>query len=688
MWTRRTFLQSAVSAPLAIALTPAVAASPLISFRVGPAHWLEDQPFHLLLNFLSEHEGIVNELSFFTSDTHPPLPLEVIEQRAERLAVILPKVRLAGMRAGINVLSTMGHHEENLENSLKARWQRVRDPFGNESRGSFCPAHPELQEYARQIYAALAKANPDFFWIDDDIRLLGHKPVTFTCFCDLCLRNFSAESGTSYTAETLVAAFDSGSTEDKIAIRRRWLEHNRGTTDQILRVVENAVHSVKPGLPLGFMTGDRFYEGYDFERWAKTLAGPGLAPVRWRPGGGFYSDETLLNLVDKAHAVGRQVASLPAFVVNIQSEVENFPYQPLRKSVKTTVTEASTYMAAGTTGTAFNVLSLMPGPLDEYKPLYERIAEFRPLYARMKSELGRSVVRGVWPAWNKDAFAALNLDGKWFSGGKLPFNDPYTLGEIGIPMAYSNAGASVTALTGAMVRLFSIEELREMFRGGVLMDVEAWIELRNLGLAKWTGLDEISVIEHDSFEVLSGDPVNGSFAGWSRDCRQSFSPNRAYSMRPVNGARILAGLKQYGGRDAGPCAIAYENDLGGRVVVMGYFPWSQFHDLGKATQMKSICQWLSRDGMPLRIDTFAKVAVWCRAGERGSQGIIILNTSLDSITELVISVPRQVASCAVVAADGIERRAALRSGPPGTNHSEIVIREVQPWSIPLLLLRT
>jgi hypothetical protein len=545
-----------------------------------------------------------------------------------------------------------------------------------------------LQQYVHQIYTSLAKTNPDFIWIDDDIRLLGHKPVTFTCFCDLCLRNFSTEVGISYTRMALVAAFDSGSNDEKIAVRRLWLAHNRDTIDHILRVVERAVHSVKPGLPLGFMTGDRFYEGYDFERWAKTLAGPDQAPVRWRPGGGFYSDETLLNLVDKSNAIGRQVASLPSFVTTVQTELENFPYQPLRKSVKTTVTEAAAHIAAGATGTAFNVLTLMPNPLDEYEPLYARIAELRPLYSRMQSELGRSVVRGVWPAWNKDAFAALNLAGRWFSGGKLPFSDLYTLGEIGIPMAYSKARACVAALAGPMVRVFSVEELRQMFGGGVLMDVAAWLELRALGLAKSTGLEEIDAIDHDAFEVLSADPLNGGFAGWSRDCRQSFTPQRAYAMRPVDRARALAKLMQYGGRDAGPSAIAYENDFGGRVVVMGYFPWSQIHDSGKTAQIKAVCRWLSRDGMPVSIETFAKVSVWCRDGERGRQGIVVLNTSLDTIPELALSVPRRLASCTVVNEQGKEYQTTVTRGALGTNYSRFKIREVQPWSIQLVLLRT
>ena len=136
-------------------------------------------------------------------------------------------MRTLGMGAGINVLATIGHHEENLSHSLQAPWQRLRDPSGKECRGSFCPAHPELRDYVRRVYSTMAKAGPDFIWIDDDVRLLGHKPITYSCFCDLCVRRFSEEAGQIFTRESLVAAFDSGPLERRLGLRRLWLEHNR-----------------------------------------------------------------------------------------------------------------------------------------------------------------------------------------------------------------------------------------------------------------------------------------------------------------------------------------------------------------------------------------------------------------------------------------------------------------------------
>src|SRR5215831_20219056 len=116
---------------------------PLIAFRIFPAHWLTDERFQSLLDLPSRQPGVVDELAFFTSATHAPLRMNEIERRAQRLAEILPRARARGFRAGINVLATIGHLEENLTNSLQVSWPQAMDPSGRVCRGSYCPAHPE-----------------------------------------------------------------------------------------------------------------------------------------------------------------------------------------------------------------------------------------------------------------------------------------------------------------------------------------------------------------------------------------------------------------------------------------------------------------------------------------------------------------------------------------------------------------
>ena len=646
----------------------------LIAFRIGVPLWLTEDRFAATLEFFSRERGAVDELAFFTSATHPPLPLEEMERRAARLGEILPRVRGAGMAAGINVLATMGHHEENLANSLQAPWQRVRDITGRECRGSFCPAQPELLDYARRIYTRMAEAGPDFIWIDDDVRLAGHKPVNYGCFCELCLGRFSELAGRKFTRESLREAFDSGPYESRLRIRRLWLEHNRRTIDELFRQIETAVHRVKPGLPLGFMTGDRFYEGYAFSRWAKTLAGGGNAAVRWRPGGGFYSDETPLGLVEKAHAMGRQVAALPASVRVIQSELENFPYQRLRKAAATTVVEAAAHMAAGSTGTAFNVLTMYRDPLEEYLPLYRRIAEARPFYAALEEALGRAPARGIWPAWNGDTFAVANAGGRWLEGGRMPLGEPYVLAETGIPLCYDPAGRTATALCGAAPLAFTEKELGEIFSGGVLMDTEAWQAMESLGLARWTGVQGREGVDADATEVLARHALNGRFAGWSRDCRQSFWWERAWRLKLDPAAETLARMVDYGERDLGPCMSVFRNELGGRVVVAGYYPWSQIHSLSKSTQMKSVCDWLSGGRLPVVCETFAKVVVWSRG-----RGVVVLNASLDALPEVELRVSEARTEFTHVTLGGGRSTIAAEG-----NRRRVKLANLAPWSIHLL----
>ncbi|MCL5102603.1 MAG: hypothetical protein M1133_00620 [Armatimonadetes bacterium] len=318
-----------------------------ISFRIRPPIWMDETIFEELLRVFAEHPGITNEVTLFTAETHAPLPIAILEERMSVAKLRMIHLRESGFRAGINVIATIGHHEENLVNSLAGEYVNLTDIDGNVCRGAFCPNDERVRDFVRRTYEIIASAEPDYIWIDDDVRLFGHMPLTAVCFCDNCLSIFERESGTRYTRASLKAAFDDGHLRDKLAVRLAWLQHNRDTITRLFKLIESTVHGISPSLPLGFMTGDRFYEGYDFDNWAKTLSGPGSAEVIWRPGGGFYSDESLRDLTGKSHDIGRQVSMLPESVVAIQSEIENFPYQALKKGAYTTALEAASHIASG-----------------------------------------------------------------------------------------------------------------------------------------------------------------------------------------------------------------------------------------------------------------------------------------------------------------------------------------------------
>ncbi len=657
----------------------------LVALRIGTAHWLKADNFTRLLTFLAQQPDAVDELVFFTSTTHAPLPLKEVARRAQRLAEIVPQAQQRGYRVGINVLTSMGHHEEDLPHSLVASWPRVTDPAGAISYGSFCPGSPELLDYVAQVYTLTAQAHPDLIWIDDDVRLMGHMPIRVTCFCDDCITRFNAEHGASFTRPTLVAAMAGAPTTERDQWRDRWLAHNRALITGLLHVATQAAHGVEPAVKMGFMTGDRFYEGYAFREWSTALVGKSAEPPRWRPGGGFYTDDEYMGLVDKAHAMGRQVSQLPAAVTVIQSEIENFPYQRLRKSVAITLLESVAHMAAGTTGTAFNILGMQPDPLDEYRPFLDQIANARPFYAALRAAMGRTPALGVWPAWHDNIFADHGVDGDWLHQNRsiVALRQPYVLGEVGLPMAYGPEGASVTVLAGPLPAAFSPDQLQSIFRGGVLLDGAALQSLTRLGLDMWAGVRVAETFEQDRSEVLTDHPLNGRFGGWSRDCRQSFwaqSVHRLAAIAP--GVETLARLTDYADQDWGPTMTAFENPLGGRVVVMGYYPWTLLHNLAKSSQLKAVCRWLSRDTLPAVAESYARTVIWARAGVDDRLAVVVLNASLDPVTDFVLRVQATASQATALSLTGQTHN--LHTEPAGAQHVRVTIPRLDPWSVHLL----
>lgn len=650
-----------------------------VSFRLGVNRWyLPETRYEQLLELFEKHKGVADELTFFTSATHPPVPLEEMRRRAEILRGRMAQARALGYRAGINVLATIGHHEENLPHSLDGDYTRVTDINGAVSRGTFCPNDPRFQEYVRELYRIVVSADPDYIWLDDDIRLAGHMPVGQTCYCDRCLEIFGDACGTKYTRASLREAFANGTLEQRLALRKAWLAHNRATIGRLLQLIERTVHEAKPGLPLGFMTGDRFYEGYDFDRWAETLAGPERSAVYWRPGGGFYEDSWTAGLAGKSHDIGRQVSVLPPWVLSIQSEIENFPYQRLKKSAHITVLEAASHMAAGCTGAAFNVLSGYDEPLDEFEPMVARIRKARPFFDLLARHLGRAQPLGVWAAWNKDTFAAMDLVGGDYQAPQI--------WEIGLPAAYAPQGAAVTLLFSQSALALSKEEITQVLSSGVYTDADTLELLNRMGFGELTGLAPGPPIANDCIEILTDHSLNGPFSGRLRDCRQSFYHIPARGIEKTDPkAEILARLIDYAGEEKASASLAiFENRLGGRISVSGYFPWVSVHSLPKSSEMKSLFRWLSRDRLPAYVASYHKVNLWVRRKASGGLAIVLINASFDPAVELALAVLTECERAKAIDMDLSERtlERTARDGP----YSRFVIPLVEPWSARLVLL--
>lgn len=659
-----------------------------ISFRIPTSHWMDPENLKRLLGEFDARPGLTDELSLFTSFTHPPLPLDEFERRMTVAAVAMVEIRKHGLGAGINVLATIGHHEEDLSHALGADFPRGMDIHGRICGGSLCPTSSKTEEYVKRLYTSVAASKPDFVWVDDDLRLLGHLPIRAVCFCDNCLRTFGEETGADYDRDALHLAFNSGPIERKIEIRCKWLDHNRRVVHEILALVESTVHQNAPTTQLGFMTGERFYEGYDFAGWAETLAGPEGVPVRWRPGGGFYTDRSPELLLEKAHEIGRQTAAVRGVAYNVQAELENFPYQRLSKSERITMTEAAADIAAGCTGVAFNVTGSEPADLQESLPLFDAIHRCRPFYDRLSSTFASTSLTGIRAAWNSNAMATTNLvDGDWLEGGFGDFSAafPASLYKIGIPPVYDESGTVAVLLKGDTPESMSDTEIESLLSGGIYLDATALALLCRRGFSELVGFEPGRSFTSDCIEELTGHRLNGGYSQSRRDVRQSFWPETAVELMPIRpGCETLSSIIDYADAVvADTCLGVFENRLGGRIAVCGYAPWTLIHSRAKVMQLRNLFRWLTSDRIEAFVASYHRVSLWVGVSDQGGRAVMLVNSCIDHATGVKVALRGEITEAIYV--DMNLKEVTLHADESDGRYQLFTLPEFDAWDVGLLL---
>jgi hypothetical protein len=200
-----------------------------------------------------------------------------------------------------------------------------------------------------------------------------------------------------------------------------------------------------------------------------------------------------------------------------------------------------------------------------------------------------------------------------------------------------------TVLAGRIAECFEDNELREMLSGSVLMDAATLEVLDERGLAHLAGVRVAERYDNGVMERFSDDVLNGEHVGHVRDARIEFwgpAQGQANVLEPIRvGVRTLAVMEDYFCRPRGPCLTAYENELGGRVAVMGYAPWMFLHSAAKRYQLLNLADWLTRGRLPVRIYETVPLIPFVRLSPGRKRGaVVLLNSGLDTVEKATVEV--------------------------------------------------
>lgn len=572
-------------------------------------------------------------MALFTEYSHHGYyPLAQIQDLCKVLEKRMTALRSIGIKSvGLNVLDTIGHIDEAWDVLEKPPFGTMMGHDGSVSRSCMCPNGEAYRKYIWEKYQLMAKTNPDFIWVDDDIRM-HHHSVAYACFCPQCIDKFNRTNGTAYTREELVKAINS---PDGGEWRKAWLEQNRFTIVELLEWIRKSVQEVNLNIQLGLMTCGVTWGNYSNPNYGEWM--DALDATKGRPGGGFSDDDHPLDFVRKIFECARQIPLYSRKVTDIQYELENFPYQKLSKAVYTVILECTASLLVGHTGIAFNALSF-----DDNFPLLDAIRKQKGMWETIRRLSENSVNVGLYPCFSLEHAEKRTVrEGDWFNSSYAQKVDQaYELAKIGIPLTMDEKGASANILIGTMPEAYTDEALKKMLTQGVMMDGQALEILLRRGMGSYCGVEIERIIDNGVYERMYDHPFNGVAANGKRDVYITFwgDDSRCYVLKKTAPeTQFISGLETIQGVPVGPCLSLYENDLGGRVAVCGFMPWRFIGSMEKRHQLNEICNWICGSRMPVCIRECVKVVPFMRKASDGKSALLMLvNGSLDETGKIRI----------------------------------------------------
>ena len=557
---------------------------------------------------LDARAGTFSDLALFTRWSNEARTPEFHRGELPRVRAFVEAAHQRGYRVGVNILPTVAFPEDYGVQRLEGARNRVTAQ-GVEQRGTLCLRSPVTVAAVREICAIYASAGVDFIYLDDDVDL-AH------CHCPDCCRRFSELSGQPVKgAADVRAALDAADPAVRELARNAWIDLADESRALLYSAAEQGAHGVSPKIELGCMTCGAAISDRAGELWSSALGGASGTRVRWRPGGGCWSDHSRGELLTKLEHIGLQVRGVPA-AVEIQAELECFPYHGLLKSPGFLGYEALLYVAWGCDSVAFNMLGGDPGSLDdEFRGYLDRAQTVAPELRRLRTVFAETPSEGFAYAWGRFALTAPSRG--WRDWQFAPM--PNALEPIGLPAASDPARASVLLVDRATAEGLSSAALTNVLSGGAYLDAGALEVLTDRGFGEFVGFAVSNSAPRTAGFRDLGHPLNlpGCRVRRIRFSLDSGRESRVpLLMRTSARAEFVSEsiASTFVGERLGFNGGVFENALGGRIAVCTQLPFSECESMPRAEHLKRTLRWLSREMIPGYVHSFHRVALRARGG--------------------------------------------------------------------------
>ena len=373
---------------------------PLMMIRLRGPHTADDAQWAKTFKALKENRAACDEVWFSTGIGFPKM--EWHEAHVSRLKGYAEQLRAVGIVPSLQFQATLGHSDDTtlIEGADGKAWGGFMGRGGMECRACNCPRQPEFIAYVRKMARIYASFRPGSVWIDDDLRIAGHAPGSpwekvedgwIGCWCATCIAVFNAETGGSWTRESLDAAMARDS-----ALFDKWEKFSFDGIAAVAMAIAEETHRVSPETRLAYQHG-AYRNDSQLAVYRALHEATGL-PVGARPGGGAYFDYNPNDQMIKAIVAARQRRCLgdPGWIAAWCPEIDTFPRAFASRTAQGLLNEAFVNLAYG-----MNCISLLimdtRYETDEWysESLLAPLAEERPLLDTFRRHNARAFPAGL-----------------------------------------------------------------------------------------------------------------------------------------------------------------------------------------------------------------------------------------------------------------------------------------------------
>ena len=341
---------------VAVLALSAAADEPILQLRLRMPDVRSDAAWASTYGIIRENPGCCDEVWFSTGIGYPPLAVHA--ERAERMKRAAEDLRRIGVVPSLQVQATIGHSDRigNLEDSSAKDWMGWTSSTGLEDRVCSCPRDPKFLAYFREVSKLYAAFRPGSVWIDDDLRIDGHRPATdksrHGCWCATCIAAFNAETGGNWTRETLDKACKDPD------LLKKWRAFSIRSLADVARVIAEEMHRHSPETTMALQFCHHEGAVDKVLAVARALHEATGLKVGMRPGGGAYYEIDPKSFVIKSMTscwFRRRIGD-PDVVGTWCPEVESWPRAYGSRSAQAAIVESFAAFMYGMNATSLLLL--------------------------------------------------------------------------------------------------------------------------------------------------------------------------------------------------------------------------------------------------------------------------------------------------------------------------------------------